>query len=132
MSSSSYQVIQAGILLPATETGAQTCSTLDQAWLRRARMELLISAALNLFGLALSGLPSDMGAFGFCVDLRMLSCSSLALLAVAGLCVCARNLVAQVDQVTMQAAINARHASTPVSTLECSRCCMTRIVNRKA
>ena len=114
MSCSSYHVIQAGILLPATETGAQTCSTLAHAWLRRARMELLISAALNLFRLAVSGLPSDMGAFGFCADLRMLSCSILTLPGPAVSCDCAMD---QGDQVIKQTAINAKQANAPVSKL---------------
>src|SRR6476661_1379119 len=84
MFSSSYQVIQAGTLPPATETGAHTCSTMAHAWLRRARMELLISASLKLFRFADSGRPSDMGALGFCVDLRMLFCSTAPLPASAG------------------------------------------------
>src|SRR6266550_8864519 len=111
MSCSSYHVIQAGILLPATETGAQTCSTFAHAWLRRARMEPLISAALNLFRLAVSGLPSDMGTFGFCVDLRTSFCCTPTLAApAAALCDCAMDAVDQMDQVIRQTAINPRHA----------------------
>src|SRR6478672_9470342 len=112
MSSSSYHVIQAGTLPPATETGAQTCSTMDHAWLRRARMELLISAALNLFELADSGRPSDMGAFGFCVDLRMLFCSTTTLAAPGAVpCDCAIDPGDQMDQAIRQTVINVRHAS---------------------
>src|SRR6266498_4339247 len=70
MSCSSYQVIQPGILPPATVTGAQACWTIVQACSRRARIELLISTALKLDRLELS----DIGTFGFCEELRMLSC----------------------------------------------------------